>query len=636
MKEENLSKEGKVLEMKRHSLAHIMALALKRIYKNISYGIGPSNEVGFYYDVLTSKTISEDGLALIEEEMKKIIKEELPFVKKEVKIGDAIKLFKELKQDFKVELLEDLKAYGTTDQNEIMLIKDKKMKKKDKVSLVNLYILGKVKKDITIKELVKNQEVFVDLCRGPHIKNTKEIDLNSFKINRISGAYWRGSEKNKMLTRVYGVAFNDKYDLDEYLRLLEEAEKRDHRKLGKDLDLFSIDDYVGPGLVLWHPKLSLVREEIELYWRAEHRKRGYQYLYTPHVGLDNLWKASGHLATFKEGMYPSMAMETKDKKEKTNYYVKPMSCPFHVRIYKSRLHSYQELPIRYCELGTCYRYEESGVLHGMLRVRGFTQDDAHIICAEEQFVDEINNILDFALSINKAFGFNKLNVYLSVREQKKKEKYIGEKKIWDLAEKTLEEVLKSRDLFYKKDIGGAKFYGPSIDLKAVDAMGREWQGTTIQLDMNLPAKLEMKYIGSDGKEHTPIMLHRTLLGSMERFVGTLIEHYAGAFPLWLAPTQVVIVPISEKNLEYANTIKNALALKNIRVELNKDNETLGKKIRASEMQKIPYIVVVGQKEEEHKIISVRERKVGDIGNFSITDFLSRLEEEITKKIIKDN
>lgn len=622
--------------MKRHSLAHIMALALKRIYKNISYGIGPSNEVGFYYDVLTSKTISEDGLALIEEEMKKIIKEELPFVRKEVKIGDAIKLFKELKQDFKVELLEDLKAYGTTDQNEIILIKDKKMKKKDKISLVTLYILGKVKKDITIKELVKNQEVFVDLCRGPHIKNTKEIDLSSFKINRISGAYWRGNEKNKMLTRVYGVAFNDKYDLDEYLRLLEEAEKRDHRKLGKDLDLFSIDDYVGPGLVLWHPKLSLVREEIELYWRAEHRKRGYQYLYTPHVGLDNLWKASGHLATFKEGMYPSMAMETKDKKEKTNYYVKPMSCPFHVRIYKSRLHSYQELPIRYCELGTCYRYEESGVLHGMLRVRGFTQDDAHIICAEEQFVDEINNILDFALSINKAFGFNKLNVYLSVREQKKKEKYIGEKKIWDLAEKTLEEVLKSRDLFYKKDIGGAKFYGPSIDLKAVDAMGREWQGTTIQLDMNLPAKLEMKYIGSDGKEHTPIMLHRTLLGSMERFVGTLIEHYAGAFPLWLAPTQVVIVPISEKNLEYANTIKNALALKNIRVELNKDNETLGKKIRASEMQKIPYIVVVGQKEEEHKIISVRERKVGDIGNFSITDFLSRLEEEIAKKIIKDN
>lgn len=622
--------------MKRHSLAHIMALALKRIYKNISYGIGPSNEVGFYYDVLTSKTISEDGLALIEEEMKKIIKEELPFMKKEVKIGDAIKLFKELKQDFKVELLEDLKAYGTTDQNEIILIKDKKMKKKDKISLVTLYVLGKVKKDITIKELVKNQEVFVDLCRGPHIKNTKEIDLSSFKINRISGAYWRGNEKNKMLTRVYGVAFNDKYDLDEYLRLLEEAEKRDHRKLGKDLDLFSIDDYVGPGLVLWHPKLSLVREEIELYWRMEHRKRGYQYLYTPHVGLDNLWKASGHLATFKEGMYPSMAMETKDKKEKTNYYVKPMSCPFHVRIYKSRLHSYQELPIRYCELGTCYRYEESGVLHGMLRVRGFTQDDAHIICAEEQFVDEINNILDFALSINKAFGFNKLNVYLSVREQKKKEKYIGEKKIWDLAEKTLEEVLKSRDLFYKKDIGGAKFYGPSIDLKAVDAMGREWQGTTIQLDMNLPAKLEMKYIGSDGKEHTPIMLHRTLLGSMERFVGTLIEHYAGAFPLWLAPTQVVIVPISEKNLEYANTIKNALALKNIRVELNKDNETLGKKIRASEMQKIPYIVVVGQKEEEHKIISVRERKVGDIGNFSITDFLSRLEEEIAKKIIKDN
>ncbi len=631
-----MSKEDKKLDVKRHSLAHIMALALKRIYKNVSYGVGPSNETGFYYDVLTKKTINEDSLILIEEEMKKIISEEIPFVKKEVKISEAIKLFTELKQDFKIELLNDLKAYGTTDQNEIIAIGDKKMKKKEKVSSVTLYILGKVKKDISIKELIQNQDIFIDLCRGPHIKNTREINPESFKINRISGAYWRGSEKNKMLNRIYGVAFNDKYDLDEYLKLLEEAEKRDHRKIGKDLDLFSIDDYVGPGLVLWHPKLSLIREEIELYWRMEHRKRGYQYIYTPHIGLDNLWKASGHLATFKENMFPGMEMETKDKNEKATYYVKPMSCPFHIRIYKSRLHSYQELPIRYCELGTCYRYENSGVLHGILRPRGFTQDDAHVICTEDQFVDEINNILDFALDINKAFGFNKLNVYLSVREIKKKDKYIGEKRIWDLAEKTLEGVLKDRDVLYKKDVGGAKFYGPSIDLKAVDAMGREWQGTTIQLDMNLPTKLDMKYIGSDGKEHTPIMLHRTLLGSMERFVGTLIEHYAGAFPLWLSPMQVVIIPISEKNIEYAKSIKTMLVNKNIRVIVDESNETLGKKIRVSEMQKIPYIVVVGQKEEEHQIISVRERKVGDIGNFSINDFITKLEDEITNKIIKDN
>ncbi len=617
-------------------MAHIMALALKRMYKNISFGIGPSTENGFYYDVLVKKPISEEALTQIENEIKKIVNEGLAFTKKEVKIAEAIKLFTELGQDFKVELLNDLKEYGTTDQNEILLIKDKKQKKGLKVAMVNLYILGDVKKDVSIKELIKNPDIFIDLCRGPHIKNTKEINLESFKISRVAGAYWRGSEKNKMLTRVSGIMFNDKFELNEYLQLLIEAEKRDHRKLGKELDLFSIDDYVGAGLVLWHPKLSLVREEIEAYWRSEHRKRGYSYLYTPHVGLDNLWATSGHLVTFKDGMYPGMAMETKNKDEKATYYVKPMSCPFHVRIYKSKLHSYQELPIRYCELGSVYRYEESGVLHGMLRVRGFTQDDAHIICTEEHFVKEINDLLDFALDMNKDFGFNKLNVYFSIRDQKSKDKYVGDKKIWDLAEKTLEEVLKSRDVLYKKDVGGAKFYGPSIDLKAVDAMGREWQGTTIQLDMNLPARFGMTYIGSDGKEHTPIMLHSTLLGSMERFVGTLIEQYAGAFPLWLAPTQVVIIPISEKNLEYADSIKVLLLNKNIRVTVDRDNETLGKKIRASEMQKIPYIVVIGQKEEEHSIISVRERKVGDIGNFSINDFVTRLEMEIKDKVIKED
>ncbi len=635
MKKDTKSKDDKNLGIKRHSLAHIMALAIKRLYKDVSFGIGPETDNGFYYDVITKKPITEDDLVKIEDEIKKIIKEELNFTKQEIKINEAIKLFTELNQKFKVELLNDLKNYGTTDQNEIILAKDKKQKKGAKVSTVNIYILGNIKKDVTIKELIKNNSIFIDLCRGPHIKNSKDINVDSFKINKVAGAYWRGSEKNKMLTRVYGLAFNDKYELDEYIKLLVEAEKRDHRKLGKELDLFSVDDYVGAGLILWHPKLSLVREEIELYWRQEHRKRGYSYIYTPHIGLDNLWLTSGHLETFNESMFPGMSMETKDKNEKATYYVKPMSCPFHIRIYKSKLRSYQELPIRYCELGSCYRYEDSGVLHGMLRVRGFTQDDAHIICRDDQFIEEINQILDFALDINKAFGFNKLNVYLSVRDQKNKDKYIGEKKIWDLAEKTLESVLEKRDILYKKDVGGAKFYGPAIDLKAVDAMGREWQGTTIQLDMNLPTRFGMKYIGSDGQEHTPIMLHRTLLGSMERFVGTLIEQYAGAFPLWLAPTQVVIIPISEKNIDYADSIKTLLLNKNIRVVVDKDNETLGKKIRSAEMQKIPYIVILGQKEEEHRIISVRERKVGDVGNFSINDFITKLETEIKEKIIKE-
>ncbi len=629
------SKNDKILSIKRHSLAHIMALALKRLYKDVDFGIGPETENGFYYDVLTKKPIVEEDLIKIEDEMKKIINEELNFTKLEIKLNDAIKLFTVLNQEFKIELLNDLKEYGTTDQNEIILIKDKKQKKGTKISMVNIYVLGNIKKDTTIKELTKNDSIFIDLCRGPHIKKSKEINIDAFKISKVAGAYWRGSEKNKMLTRVYGLAFNDKFELDEYLKLIAEAEKRDHRKLGKELDLFSVDDYVGAGLVLWHPKLSLVREEIELYWRQEHRKRGYNYIYTPHIGLDNLWKTSGHLETFNDSMFPGMSMETKNKNEKATYYVKPMSCPFHIRIYKSKLRSYQELPIRYCELGSCYRYEDSGVLHGMLRVRGFTQDDAHIICREDQFVDEINGILDFALDINKAFGFDKLNVYLSIRDQKNKNKYIGEKKIWDLAEKTLESVLKDRDIFYKKDVGGAKFYGPAIDLKAVDAMGREWQGTTIQLDMNLPTRFGMKYIGSDGKEHTPIVVHRTLLGSMERFVGTLIEQYAGAFPLWLSPTQVVIIPISEKNIEYAKSIQTMMLNKNIRVWLNQDNDTLGKKIREAELQKIPYIVVLGQKEEEHKIISVRERKIGDIGNFSINDFIIKLETEIKEKTIKE-
>jgi len=619
------------IEIIRHSLAHVMALALQRIYKKVQYGIGPDTENGFYYDVLTKKPLTNEDLEKIEIEMKEVIKENLVFSKFELTIAEGVSLFKNLEQKFKLELIEDLKKYGTTNATEIEKLKELPKSKIKGAKTITVYTLGdKIKNK---KDILKSKDVFVDLCKGPHIKSTGLIP-ESFKLTSVAGAYFRGSEKNKMLTRIYGISFENDSELKEYLSFLEEAEKRDHRKIGKDLDLFSIDDYVGPGLVLWHPKLSILREEIELYWRKEHRKRGYQYVYTPNVGLDNLWKTSGHLDFFKEGMYPGMSMDAKDKREKTTYYVKPMSCPFHVRIYKSRLHSYQELPIRYCELGSVYRYEDSGVLHGMLRVRGFTQDDAHVICREDQFIEEVNSILDFALDMNRDFGFNKLNVYLSVRDPKIKNKYVGEKKVWDLAEKTLEEILKKRDIYYKKEIGGAKFYGPAIDLKAVDAMGREWQGTTIQLDMNLPSRFGMSYVGSDNKEHTPIMIHRTLLGSMERFVGTLIEQFAGAFPLWLSPNQVVILPIGEKNLEYASSINSSLIAKNIRSEVWLENETLSKRIRKAEMNKVPYIVVVGDKEQEHNIIAVRERFIGDAGAFSIEDFIARLLKEIEEKTIK--
>jgi len=458
-----------------------------------------------------------------------------------------------------------------------------------------------------------------------------------------------------MLQRIYGTAFDSKEALNEHLNNIEEAKKRDHRKLGKDLDLFSVDDYVGPGLILWHPKLSVVREEIELYWRQEHRKRGYEYVYTPHVGLSNLWQTSGHLDFFKEGMYPQMSMESKSEDEQTSYYVKPMSCPFHVRIYKSRPRSYKELPIRWCELGNVYRYEESGVLHGMLRVRGFTQDDAHIICREDQFVEEVNSILDFALEMNKTLGFDKLNVYLSVRNPENKTKYVGEDRVWQLAEKALEEILVKRNVDFKKDVGGAKFYGPAIDLKAVDSLGREWQGTTIQLDMNLPARFGMVYVDQNGKEVTPIMLHRTLLGSMERFVGTLIEHVAGAFPVWLAPVQVVIIPISEKNNPYAQKVANLLRGNkqsypqekireaffsggmmrsvNLRVEVDERDETMQAKIRDAQMQKVPYMLVLGSKEESEESVNVRLRDGKTVGMIKTEEFAQRVVQKYLTKAL---
>ncbi|MFA6369225.1 MAG: threonine--tRNA ligase [Candidatus Shapirobacteria bacterium] len=582
------------LQSIRHSAEHVLTQAMNRLYPNkFLMAMGPATNDGFYFDfeTLNDFKVSEKDFPIIEAEMAKIIKENLPIIRQEISIDDAKKLF--INNPYKMEWLNSIK-----DRGEKIII-------------------------------YKTGDEFIDLCAGPHVRYTKNI--KAFKLISIAGAYWHGDEKNKMLTRIYGTAFESKEELKKYLNNLEEAKKRDHRKIGKDLDLFSIDEQVGPGLILWHPKLSIVREEIENYWRQEHRKHGYQYVYTPHVGQSNLWETSGHLVSFKDGLFPSMSMSTKTKEENVIYYVKPMSCPFHIRIYKSRPRSYRELPLRWCELGSVYRYEESGVLHGMLRVRGFTQDDAHIICREDQFVDEVNSILDFALSMNKTFGYDKLNVYLSVRDPKNKTKYVGEERIWQLAENTLKDILDKRKIKYQTDIGGAKFYGPAIDLKAVDAMDREWQGTTIQLDMNEPSRFEMSYVGDDGKEHTPIMLHRTLLGSMERFVGTLIEHYAGAFPMWLAPVQVKIIPITDEQQEYAQKIEKELKENNIRVEIDDKSETMQNKIRNAATEKVPYMIIIGGREAENKTVSVRQRDGQDLGSMSLVDFIKEINSQITKK-----
>jgi len=444
---------------------------------------------------------------------------------------------------------------------------------------------------------------------------------------KIAGAYWRGSEKNKMLQRIYGTAFETKKELDEYLKKLEEAEKRDHRKLGKDLELFTISEKVGPGLILWHPKLSLIRELLEDWWRQLHRERGYEYVYTPHIGRAQLWETSGHLDFFRDLMYPSF----KDIETEEEYFLKPMSCPFHVEIYKSRPRSYRELPLRWNELGTCYRYEKSGELHGMARPRGFTQDDAHIICAPEQLKDEYRKAIEFTLDIYSAFSFKEFRYYLSVRDPKNSKKFVGDSKIWDTAESTIKEVLKEKKIEYKIEEGGAKFYGPALDIKILDAIGREWQCPTIQLDMNLPSKFGMTYIGPDGNEHVPIMLHRTIFGAMERFCAVLIEHYAGALPVWLAPEQVWILPVGSRHEEYAFKLADTLKAQNIRVTVKHENETINKKIREGELQKIPYLLVVGDKETESDSVAVRERGKGDLGPIKIEKFVEKILEEIKLK-----
>lgn len=574
------SEEGE--EILRHSTSHILAQAVIHLFPDVKYTIGPAIENGFYYDFDLDTPLTESDLSKIEEEMRHIVNAGYKFEREVLKKSEAIELFKRLNQPYKIELIEEIP------DEEVSVYKDGD---------------------------------FTDLCRGPHIPNTKFAQ--HFKLLSVAGAYWRGDEKNKMLQRVYGTAFATEERLQNYLNFLEEAKKRDHRRLGKELDLFSIEDEIGPGLILWHPKGAMIRKIIEDFWRDEHIKRGYYFAYTPHIARVELWKTSGHWDFYRENMFSPMEVD------KGSYMVKPMNCPFHIAIYKSKTRSYRDLPYRLAELGTVYRYERAGVLHGLLRVRGFTQDDAHLFVQPEKLEEEIIGVVEFAKYMIETFGFKNYNVYLSTRP----EKYVGSLENWALATDALKMALETMKLPYKIDPGEGVFYGPKIDIKLVDAIGREWQGPTIQVDFNLPERFDVTYIGEDGKEHRPIMIHRVVLGSMERFFGTLIEQYAGAFPLWLSPTQVKIVPIADRHLEHAKTVAEKLSTKDIRVEVDDRSEKMNAKIRDAETEKIPYIVIVGDKEKEAATISVRKRKVGDIGLMNIDDFLNMLSREIENKVI---
>jgi len=572
--------EGK--EVYWHSTSHLMAHAIQEIYPEAKFGVGPAIEAGFYYDIDINSTLHEDDLKKIEDKMIELSKKSDPFERVELSKKEAIDFFKKKGDEYKLELLSEM-----NEDNEV----------------ISIY----------------NEGNFTDLCRGPHVPSTSKIKY--VKLLNISGSYWRGDEHNKQLQRIYGISFPKKKMLDEYLQLLEEAKKRDHRKLGKQLDLFSTHEEAGAGLIYWHPKGARIRLEIEDYWRKAHLDNGYEVLYSPHMGKSWLWETSGHLDFYKESMFAEMKVDEQD------YFIKPMNCPFHILIYKSRLRSYRDLPLRWAELGTVYRYEKSGVLHGLLRVRGFTQDDAHIFCTHEQVEDEIIEVIRFAIMMWKAFGFENLKFYLST----KPEKAVGDESLWHKAEDSLRKALEHENLDYELDEGGGAFYGPKIDIKVRDALKREWQMSTIQFDFNLPERFDMSYIGEDGHEHRPFMVHRALLGSIERFFGVLIEHFGGAFPVWLAPVQVAVIPVSQHFFDYAQKVADELKKNEIRVELDERNEKIGYKIRDWETQKVPYMLILGEKEQSAGNISVRKHKEGDQGALGLNEFIDNIAIQIKNK-----
>lgn len=575
------SEEGK--EIYRHSTSHIMAHAVKKVFPEAKLTIGPSTADGFYYDFDRDSPFTPDELKLIEERMTKIIESDSPFIREEISKKDAQKLFTEIGEPYKGELLGEIED-----------------------EVVTIY----------------REDDFVDLCRGPHVASTSVIA--QFKLLSTAGAYWRGDERNKMLQRIYGTAYPTEKELIEHIGRLEEAKKRDHRVLGKELSLVSINEEAGPGLIYWHPKGAVVRKIVERFWEEEHVKRGYKLVITPHIARDLLFKTSGHYDYYRENMF----VLNIDKQE---YVLKPMNCPGHIIIYKDRLHSYRELPIRYAELGTVYRYERSGVLHGMLRVRGFTQDDAHIFCTPDQLPEEVAGVVDLALDLLKVFGYEDFEVDLSVRDPENFGKYAGDNSDWEMAERTLKQVLESKGLKYIRRQGEAVFYGPKIDIKMLDALGRGWQGPTIQFDFNLPKRFSVTYISSEGKEQTAMMIHRTVLGSMERFIGGLIEHYAGAFPLWLAPVQIKAMNITERQITYAAEVARTLRDKGFRVEEDFRNQKIGLKIREAQLVKIPYMLIIGDREVNQGSVSVRHRSRGDLGSLALDKFIDMASEESASK-----
>jgi threonyl-tRNA synthetase len=558
----------------RHTAAHIMAEAVQSLFPDAKVTIGPVIENGFYYDFEYSRGFTPEDLEKIEAKMKEIINQKKPLTRREVSRESAISLFKEEGENYKVEIVNDLP------EGEKITIYD--------------------------------QGEWHDLCRGPHAPSTGYV--KAFKLLSTAGAYWRGDETNPMLQRIYGTAFWNNKDLKKYLNKLEEAKKRDHRKLGKELDLFSIQDEVGAGLVLWHPKGSRVRRVIEDFWRDQHERYGYELLYTPHIAKIDLWKTSGHLEFYNENMYPRMEVEN------TEYQIKPMNCPFHIMIYKTAIRSYRDLPLRWAEIGTVYRYERSGVLHGLLRVRGFSQDDAHIFCRPDQIEDEVIGVLDLTLLFLKTFGFDDYEIYLSTRP----EKYVGTVDGWDKATEALRRALESKGIEYEVDEGGGAFYGPKIDLKIKDVLGRAWQCSTVQVDFNLPERFDMSFIGEDNSRHRTIMIHRAIFGSMERFFGVLIEHYGGAFPTWLSPVQVRIATIGDEQNQYAEDLYQKLKSEKIRVEKDIRNEKLGLKVREAQLEKIPYLLVVGKKEMENGTVAPRKLGGKNMSPMTIDEFVNHI------------
>lgn len=568
------------IDIYRHGVSHIMAHAVKDIFPDAKIAIGPSIEDGFYYDFDVERPFSTEDLEKIEKRMSDIIREDRPFVRREMPRDEAIRLFEEMDEPYKVELIRE--------------IEDEE---------VSAYEEGG----------------FVDLCRGPHLPSTGYV--KAFKLMSVAGAYWKGSEKNKMLQRIYGTAFASEKELKKYLNFLEEVKKRDHRRLGKDLDLFSIQEEVGPGLILWHPKGAIIRKTMEDFWRDEHIRADYGMLFSPHMAKLHLWEKSGHWDFYRDNMYSPMEIDD------VQYEIKPMNCPFHIAVYKSSMKSYREFPIRYAELGTVYRYEKSGVLHGLLRVRGFTQDDAHIFCREDQIEDEILNVLDFTIFVLGTFGFDSYAIYLSTRP----EKYVGSLESWEKATSALKTALETKNLEYSVDPGEGVFYGPKIDIKVKDSLGRQWQCSTIQVDFNLPERFDVSYRGTDGGEHRPIMIHRALMGSIERFFGILVEHYSGAFPLWLSPVQISVLTIAERHRGFAEDLLQYLKDNAIRVEGDFGNEKIGYKIRQSTISKVPYSVIIGDKEAESGKVTVRRRNGENLAPLTKEALLSMLKEEIDSK-----